>query len=340
MLPKQERREETGRRAALPPTRWRCAKGRCTSRRLFLLLSCPFPPNLCPQRVKAAAKQHTDVSGGGAYVGLGGVALTYLRLAERVSAPPVLVLLREGTGAVVLARYCRCSVAPYCKRTAERCKNSFFAKNQAARGVKFSESKYLAKHTFERALALADAFASDAAALLPERRRVTFLEGYSGALALASVVARLRGDERLSRRKAGELEAYWSAVVDRLPPGECEVLYGRAGYLYALLFAERRLAAGGAAGAGGSSGGTGGGGGGGGGSGSAAARAAVDHLLREGVAGAAAVAETHGAAAAGGDGGWGLMYEWHGKNYLGFIHGAMLRLPNLHEWICEFQPPA
>jgi hypothetical protein len=34
--------------------------------------------------VKAAAKAHSDVSGGGIYVGLGGVALTYLRIAQQV----------------------------------------------------------------------------------------------------------------------------------------------------------------------------------------------------------------------------------------------------------------
>jgi hypothetical protein len=36
------------------------------------------------QEVKAAALQHRDVAGGGIYVGLGGVALTYLRMAQQV----------------------------------------------------------------------------------------------------------------------------------------------------------------------------------------------------------------------------------------------------------------
>jgi hypothetical protein len=42
------------------------------------------PAALAPQAVKAAAKAHSDVSGGGIYVGLGGVALTYLRIAQQV----------------------------------------------------------------------------------------------------------------------------------------------------------------------------------------------------------------------------------------------------------------
>jgi hypothetical protein len=36
------------------------------------------------QEVKVAALQHRDVAGGGIYVGLGGVALTYLRMAQQV----------------------------------------------------------------------------------------------------------------------------------------------------------------------------------------------------------------------------------------------------------------
>lgn len=60
--------------------------------------------------------------------------------------------------------------------------------------------KYLQKHTRERALALAERFSADAEALLPARR-VTFLEGRSGALAVQAVVAAMRGDDRGSRAK-------------------------------------------------------------------------------------------------------------------------------------------
>lgn len=36
------------------------------------------------QDVKVCAEKHRDVSGGGIYVGLGGVGLTYLRMAQQV----------------------------------------------------------------------------------------------------------------------------------------------------------------------------------------------------------------------------------------------------------------
>jgi hypothetical protein len=36
------------------------------------------------QEVKACALKHKDISGGGIYVGLGGVGLTYLRMAQQV----------------------------------------------------------------------------------------------------------------------------------------------------------------------------------------------------------------------------------------------------------------
>lgn len=39
----------------------------------------------CWQEVKACALQHRDVSGGGIYIGLGGVGLTYLRMAQRAA---------------------------------------------------------------------------------------------------------------------------------------------------------------------------------------------------------------------------------------------------------------
>jgi hypothetical protein len=38
-----------------------------------------------------------------------------------------------------------------------------------------------------------------------------------------------------------ELAAYHRSTVSRLPPGECELLYGRAGYLCSLLWLERQL---------------------------------------------------------------------------------------------------
>ena len=33
----------------------------------------------------------------------------------------------------------------------------------------------------------------------------------------------------------------WGAHASHLPPGECELLYGRAGYLYCLLFLHKHI---------------------------------------------------------------------------------------------------
>lgn len=40
---------------------------------------------------------------------------------------------------------------------------------------------------------------------------------------------------------ADALCAYVASAASALPPSECEVLYGRAGLLYALLFTEKRV---------------------------------------------------------------------------------------------------
>lgn len=198
------------------------------------------------KKLKAAAKAHSDVSGGGVYVGLGGVALTYLRMAQR-----------------------------------------------AQRGVAYAHSKYLKKHTWEHALALAESFAADAEALLPARR-ATFLEGLPGGLALAAAAAALRGDGAACRAKVAELEAFGESSVSALPAGECELLYGRAGYLYSLLWLERQLGPGAIS--------------------QAAVQGVVSHLLEQGAAGARELEEAGG-------GRWGLMYKWHDKRYLGAAHG-------------------
>ncbi|KAI8477471.1 MAG: Lanthionine synthetase C-like protein [Monoraphidium minutum] len=193
--------------------------------------------------VKAAALAHRDVSGGGVYVGLGGIALTYLRISQQVG-----------------------------------------------RGFAYAHGAYLRKHTAAHALGLARQLAAAAEALLPEGKRVTFLEGYSGSLALRAAAAAAGGDAAGGAALARELERYASTVA-ALPPGECELLYGRAGYLYSLLWTEAQLGAGSVSGE--------------------AIKGVVSHLLAEGQQGAAAL----------GAGEWGLMYSWHGKHYLGAAHG-------------------
>jgi Lanthionine synthetase C-like protein len=87
-----------------------------------------------------------------------------------------------------------------------------------------------------------------------------------------------------------------SHEVECLPLGECELLYGRSGYLYALTFAqqhgeideaaERRF------------------------------RGAKQAMIRQIVeAGRALALSTPGASH------FGLLYEWHGRRYLGAAHG-------------------
>lgn len=199
---------------------------------------------LALKAVKAAAKAHQDVSGGGIYVGLGGVALTYLRIVQQVS-----------------------------------------------RGFACQHSKYLQKHTKDRARILAEQFAADAEALLTSKR-VTFLEGCSGPLALQAVLFGMSGDQARCRAKLQALEALFVSSVQCLDPEECEVLYGRAGYLYSLLWVEQALGPGTIS--------------------RGVIREVVSHLLSQGLEGAR---RFDGARR------FGLMYSWHGKNYLGAAHG-------------------
>lgn len=104
-------------------------------------------------------------------------------------------------------------------------------------------------------------------------QRCTFLEGQPGVAAVRAAVLHAQGSAQqalasaqaractarsllatstVSRihKKQRQLHAGCSweqEVLDlapaalRLPPGECELLYGRAGYLYALLFLRKHL---------------------------------------------------------------------------------------------------
>ena len=81
--------------------------------------------------------------------------------------------------------------------------------------------------------------------------------------------------------------------VAAMPRGECELLYGRAGYLYALLAAREAITD------------------------EAAVAASVVWRLADAVAAAGA----HAADARGLGASWGLVYAWHGSAYLGAGHG-------------------
>eukprot|EP00929_Paragymnodinium_shiwhaense_P042432 TRINITY_DN21961_c0_g1_i3.p1 TRINITY_DN21961_c0_g1~~TRINITY_DN21961_c0_g1_i3.p1 ORF type:complete len:384 (+),score=54.36 TRINITY_DN21961_c0_g1_i3:94-1245(+) len=118
------------------------------------------------------------------------------------------------------------------------------------------------------------------------RSRVSFLEGAVGNVALQAAVRRRQGDvggaEGLIRRVADLCKR-----ANALDPGECEVLYGRCGYLGAILFLRREF-------------------------GDATllqneARETIESVLQSGQRNARA--------------GWPLYFEWHEKCYFGGAHG-------------------
>ncbi|CAD7698222.1 unnamed protein product [Ostreobium quekettii] len=123
------------------------------------------------------------------------------------------------------------------------------------------------------------------------RHRVTFLEGYSGILALKAVIFHYMGSRDACEQCVRELEAV-NERVSVLPSGECEVLYGRCGYLFSLLFVQHHVG-----------------------------KQAVDgrilsrlakHVLDEGRTMSAKMPEFAS---------FQLMYSWHDSFYLGACHG-------------------
>ncbi|KAK9840144.1 hypothetical protein WJX74_004162 [Apatococcus lobatus] len=143
----------------------------------------------------------------------------------------------------------------------------------------------------EAAAAILEATAPVACSLHSRHPRMTFLEGYPGVIALQAVCYHHRGKQREALQAAQVLETMASSVTE-CPEGECEVLYGRAGYLYALCFVQKHL-------------------------GSEAISSAILEticlqILQEGAANVDMDASLRS---------WGLMYQWHYKQYLGGCHG-------------------
>ena len=140
--------------------------------------------------------------------------------------------------------------------------------------------------------------------------RITLLEGERvGALALSAVVRLALGDVAGSSRARDELLDVGARIIavdddddppsssSLLPASECEVLYGRCGYLQAIAFVRSETDDGGYGGH--------------------VVLRIARAVLEEGERTAAAAA----AAAAGGD--LPLLWRWHGKAYLGAIHGVV-----------------
>ena len=71
-------------------------------------------------------------------------------------------------------------------------------------------------------------------------KRVTFLEGEAGCHALSAAILAAMGKADAAASSVERLVAMRARVAS-MPPSECEVLYGRCGYLHALLFARKRV---------------------------------------------------------------------------------------------------
>ncbi|XP_022590081.2 uncharacterized protein LOC34622824 [Cyclospora cayetanensis] len=70
------------------------------------------------------------------------------------------------------------------------------------------------------------------------RRRFTFLQGHVGRLALTAVAQYLLRKEKQAFLTLRRLAAAAAAAIVHMMPEDCELLYGRAGLLYALLFSR------------------------------------------------------------------------------------------------------
>ena len=69
-------------------------------------------------------------------------------------------------------------------------------------------------------------------------RFATFLEGKAGALCIEAAVRHLMGQPQEADRLCMQLLRLADDVM-AMPLGECEVLYGRCGYLYSILFLRK-----------------------------------------------------------------------------------------------------
>lgn len=78
--------------------------------------------------------------------------------------------------------------------------------------------------------------------LKKSKREITFLCGVAGVLSLAAIMHHKYGDRERSEILVSDLDALGSYVVD--PANEAipdELLYGRSGYLYCVLFVNRHI---------------------------------------------------------------------------------------------------
>lgn len=126
-------------------------------------------------------------------------------------------------------------------------------------------------------------------------KRVSFLEGHPGCLALQTAIASLLGNQVQAQHSLQELES-WGPTVLQMPSTECEVLYGRCGFLHALLFARKYV---------GPSPGS-----------CQLIKQLLQQIVEEGRRGAQELRGMDPTSK------WELMWSWHGSYYLGGAHGV------------------
>ncbi|DBA69847.1 TPA: hypothetical protein ACH3X2_012560 [Trebouxia sp. C0005] len=144
-------------------------------------------------------------------------------------------------------------------------------------------------------------------------KRVSFLEGHPGCLAVQTAIASLRGKKVQAKHCLQELESWGSRVLN-MPSAECEILYGRCGYLHALLFARKYA---------GPSPDT-----------QQLIKQLLQQIVEEGQRGTAQLRSM-------GNTSWDLMWSWHGSYYLGGAHGVcgiLLTLMQCHPELEELYP--
>ncbi|CAK0782576.1 hypothetical protein CVIRNUC_005788 [Coccomyxa viridis] len=121
-------------------------------------------------------------------------------------------------------------------------------------------------------------------------RHVTFLQGMPGVLCVRAAIYKAQGKSSEAEAAAMEVKQ-WHALATSMPPGECELLYGRAGYLYCVLYLCKHVSP------------------------KAADASMVAKLVQQ------IVSEGQRSPMAAEFGG--LMYTWHGSTYLGAAHGLV-----------------
>ncbi|KAL7532223.1 hypothetical protein ACHAXR_004498 [Thalassiosira sp. AJA248-18] len=172
-----------------------------------------------------------------------------------------------------------------------------FVRYRLAQSLSWADEKETKRRLLHDASQAADAVLDSQPA--GRRMTVTLLEGErTGALALSAAInyslQAVENDDatlKASRAKK-ELLDIGTRYVEKLPESECEVLYGRAGYLQAIAFVRSET------------------------NDNDFGNTMVQHIVKSILKEGERVANANESAANS------LLWEWHGKKYLGAIHGV------------------